>query len=107
MNIALKGHTTNLKCKLQLYNMDKCSHCAVITTGKGISTQLEAKIMEIKPESSDDSYIIPFDYIIFTYEDTTNIMNIVLKGLTANLKCKLQLMFDNMTANKMLSTTED
>ena len=45
--------------------------------------------------------------IIFTYEDTTNIMNIILKGLTANLKFKLQLMFDNMTANKMLSTTED
>ena len=71
-----------------LYNMDKCSQCAVVTTGEGICMQCEAKIIEIKPEKSDDSNTIPVDYVIFICEDA-NIQNIVLKGLTANLNLQV------------------
>ena len=67
--------------------MNKCSQCALITTEKDVCVQCEAKIIEIKLENSDDSHIVPVDYVTFTNEDATNIMNIALKGHTANSKC--------------------
>ena len=51
--------------------MDKCFQCAMITTGKDVCVQCEAKIIEIKPENSDDSNIVPVDYVTFTHEDAT------------------------------------
>ena len=50
--------------------------------------QCEAKTIEIKPDSSDDSNTIPVDYVIFTCEDA-NIQNIVWKELTANLNLQV------------------